>query len=95
MIKNLVGIVGTADSVDRFKYLTTSLKEFREKADKDKYKLEQVKKLNFFELGVSEEISMEEFLKEERDEADIGLIGEDDLDLNLKVVGSFEKHKEK
>ena len=38
---------------------------------------------------------MEEFLKEERDEADIGLIGEDDLDLNLKVVGSFEKHKEK
>ena len=35
MIKNLVGIVGTADSVDRFKYLTTSLKEFREKVDKD------------------------------------------------------------
>ena len=59
------GTVGTGDSVFRFKYLNASLKEFREKADKDKYKMEQVKKLNFFELGVSEEISTEEFIKRE------------------------------
>jgi hypothetical protein len=51
------------DSVDRFKYSNASLKEFREKASKYKYKMEQFKKLNSDEL-----------VREERDDADIGLI---------------------